>query len=83
MVKYIMTPEQLKKWRLNHSYTQVKLAKVLGVTNVCISRWEIGMREIPSFLHLALECLEKKGGMKQVKGKKKTKKKKEVKRERL
>ena len=26
-----------------------------------VSRWERGAREIPSFLHLALECVEKKG----------------------
>lgn len=58
-----MTSEQLKEWRNNNSYSQVELAKLLDVTNVCISRWEIGMRHIPSFLHLALKWLEiEKGG---------------------
>ena len=41
-----------------------------------VSRWELGVREIPSFLHLALECLEMKGG----ESKKGTQKRKEVKR---
>ena len=58
----IMTPADLKKWRANNSYSQRLLAKVLGVAAMTVSRWETGLREIPSFLHLALECLEKKGG---------------------
>jgi hypothetical protein len=38
-----------------------------------VSRWERGVREIPSFLHLALRCLELEGGEIKAKGKKKTK----------
>jgi len=30
--------------------------------SVCIARWETGVRKIPSFLHLALRCLELEGG---------------------
>jgi DNA-binding transcriptional regulator YiaG len=71
-----MTPSELKEWRIKNEYSQQQLAKVLGVTNVCVSRWEIGMRQIPSFLHMALKCLKvKKGG--KTKGKKS--KEKEVK----
>ncbi len=57
-----MTPEQLKKWRKDNSYSQINLARDLGVTNVCVSRWEICMRKIPSFLALALRALELEGG---------------------
>jgi transcriptional regulator with XRE-family HTH domain len=58
----LMTPEDLKAWRKEHGYTQPLLAQALGVHPVSISRWEIGVREIPPFLHLALDALECKGG---------------------
>jgi len=41
-------------------YSQQELAAILGVANVCISRWENGARELPSFLHFALSCMENK-----------------------
>lgn len=73
-----MTPKQLKEWRSENSYSQIELARVLGVTNICISRWETGLRHIPAFLHITLKCLKvKRGGELKKKG---TKKKKEVKR---
>lgn len=72
----IMTPDSLKKWRKRNGYTQSQLAKLLGVIPLSVSRWELGVREIPSFLHLALECLEMKGGEGNSKG---TRKGKEVK----
>jgi len=71
-----MTPEELKAWRKKNGYSQGKLAKVLGVISLTVSRWERGVREIPSFLHLTLECLEKKGGELKAKGKKKEKERK-------
>jgi DNA-binding transcriptional regulator YiaG len=67
----LMTPDDLKKWRKRNGYSQARLAKVLGVITLTVSRWERGVREIPSFLHLALECLEMRGGEKKVKGQKK------------
>lgn len=75
-----MTPKELKAWRRKNEYSQSHLARVLGVIPLTVSRWERGVREIPSFLHLALRCLELEGG--EVKGLRgmKTKKKKEVKR---
>ena len=69
-----MTSEELKLWRQVNGYSQNQLGKVLGVTNICISRWERGVRKIPTFLHLALRCLELQGG-ELLKGQ--TKKKKE------
>ena len=79
-----MTHKELKAWRESRGYSQEELASTLGVTIVCISRWENKARKIPSFLHLALECLDKKGGDKKssknlqaLKGKK-TKKERKV-----
>ncbi|OPY68379.1 MAG: helix-turn-helix protein [Syntrophorhabdaceae bacterium PtaU1.Bin034] len=70
----LMTPDDLKKWREKNGYTQASLAKALAVIPITVSRWERGVREIPSFLHLALETLERKGGEKGLRGRK-TKKK--------
>jgi len=58
----VMTPEDLKRWRQSNSYTQQRLADALEVFQVTIARWETGVRKIPSFLHLALRCLELEGG---------------------
>jgi transcriptional regulator with XRE-family HTH domain len=55
-----MTPKRLKSWRVKNEYSQGELASTLKVDVMTVSRWERGVREIPSFLHLALECLEKK-----------------------
>ena len=58
-----MTPQELKKWRDKNGYSQSQLARALGVFTVSVSRWERSVREIPSFLHLALyglECMRKK-----------------------
>lgn len=72
-----MISKELQKWRKRTGYSQGRLAKVLGVTPLTVSRWERGERKIPSFLHLALRCLELEGGELKIKGKKK---KREVKR---
>jgi transcriptional regulator with XRE-family HTH domain len=66
-----MTPADLKAWRKNHNYTQQELADALTVTKLTISRWERetegkNKRQIPSFLHLALEALECRGDRKSV-----------------
>jgi DNA-binding XRE family transcriptional regulator len=57
-----MTSKALKEWRARSGYTQVELADILGVTKTTVYRWEAALREIPSFLHLTLECVEKKKG---------------------
>ena len=67
----LMTSNDLKKWRKRNGYSQGRLAKVLGVIPLTVSRWELEVRAIPSFLHLALECLELKGGGEKLKGQKK------------
>jgi len=53
-----MTPEDLKYWRELNGYSQMKLAAALRVSRVTVTRWETGVREIPSFLGLALAGLE-------------------------
>ena len=60
-----MEPEDLVEWRRRNKYSQAKLAKVLGVDVMTVSRWERGFRDrkgIPPFLHYALQWLELKGG---------------------
>ena len=54
----IMTPEDLKQWRKKNGYKQTTLAQALNVYQETVARWETGVREIPSFLHLALDALE-------------------------
>lgn len=53
-----MKQDDLKKWRQKNGCSQAKLAQILGVDVMTVSRWERGVREIPSFLHLALAHLE-------------------------
>lgn len=55
-----LTSVELRKWREANHYSQIQLAKELGVTTITVYRWEKGMREIPPFLHLALKYLELK-----------------------
>ena len=71
----LMNPSELLQWRTRQGYTQKGLANLLGVNKMTVYRWEKAMREIPPFLHLALECLEMRGGEKKGKG---TRKRKEV-----
>lgn len=73
-----MKPSELFKWRKQNGYSQITLGKALGVSTITVYRWEKAMREIPSFLHLALRCLEIEGGEIKTKGKK-TKKERKVK----
>jgi DNA-binding transcriptional regulator YiaG len=58
----IMTPRQLKEWREGNGLSQRQLTDLLGIDIMTVSRWERGVRSIPPFLHLALECMNKKGG---------------------
>ena len=57
-----MTSAELYKWRQRNGYSQSQLARALGVVTLTVSRWERAEREIPPFLHLALDSLPKKGG---------------------
>ncbi len=61
-----MTGKELKEWRSKHGLTQMELSKLLGVTWSTVARWEIGVRPISPYLHLALATiarnLKKRGG---------------------
>jgi transcriptional regulator with XRE-family HTH domain len=71
-----MKAHELRKWRPKNGYSQAQLAKVLGVDVMTVSRWERGVREIPSFLHLALAYLEREGKETQPTGKRKRERRK-------
>lgn len=64
----MMSAKQLQEWRRRNNYSQGKLSVVLGVDVMTVSRWERKITTIPPFLALALECLEKKGDEKKIKG---------------
>ena len=55
-----MTKEDLKQWRKEKGMSQAKLAELLGVRVMTVSRWELGSRSIPTLLPLALIGLETK-----------------------
>jgi DNA-binding XRE family transcriptional regulator len=59
IVILIMKSKELKAWRNKHQLTQTELGELLGVTKMCVYRWEAGNRKVPAFLHLALESLER------------------------
>ena len=51
----------MKKWREVNGYSQGRLARILAVDVMTVSRWERGIMKIPSFLKWALAYLELKG----------------------
>lgn len=54
-----VTGDDLKAFRLKCDHTQQSLANKLGVSRNTVARWERGEVEIPPFLHLALQTLER------------------------
>lgn len=69
-----VTPNELKTWKKRFNCNQVQLAEALGVSKMCVSRWEAGKRKIPPFLIHALKWLESQGGVIKEKGRKMKKK---------
>ena len=63
-----MQGKELKEWRRKNGLTQVELSKHLDVAWATVARWEIDVRKIPPYLHLALTTiannLKKRGGEK-------------------
>jgi transcriptional regulator with XRE-family HTH domain len=55
-----MDADELKGKRKALEMTQAQLAEALGVNIMTVSRWERGLRSIPSHLSLALEAIEAK-----------------------
>ena len=58
-----MTGKELKEWRRKHGLTQMELSKLLGVTWSTVARWEIGVRPISPYLHLALATIAREKKM--------------------
>lgn len=56
----MMKPEELKRRREALGLTQEQLARELEVTTMTVSRWERGVHDIPNYIGLALEALEKR-----------------------
>ena len=56
-----MDGDELKQWREKNGYSQGRLARVLGVDVMTVSRWERSIMKIPSHLKWALAYLELKG----------------------
>jgi transcriptional regulator with XRE-family HTH domain len=55
-----MDADELRGKRKALEMTQAQLAKALGVNIMTVSRWERGLRSVPSHLSLALEAIEAK-----------------------
>jgi len=74
-----MTGKELKERRKQNGLTQMELSKLLGVSWSAVARWEVGIRPIPPYLHLALTTitsnLAERGGDKDHAVRKKKKKK--------
>lgn len=56
-----MKSHELRQWRERNGYSQGRLARILEVDVMTVSRWERGIMRIPSFLKLALAYIELKG----------------------
>jgi len=56
-----MESHELKQWREKNDYSQGRLARILEVDVMTVSRWERGIMRIPSFLNLALAYIELRG----------------------
>ena len=54
-----MNGQQLALWRTYHMLTQAQLARMLGVHEITVARWECGMRKLPSHLGLSLETIQR------------------------
>jgi DNA-binding transcriptional regulator YiaG len=55
-----MNKDELKQFRERIGLNQGALSKALSVAGNTVSRWELGTREIPKFLPLALETIERR-----------------------
>lgn len=49
-----MTPRQLKKYRIAMGFTQVEMARQLGVTERYIQYMESGKKEMPKWFYWAI-----------------------------
>jgi transcriptional regulator with XRE-family HTH domain len=50
----------LREWRRTRRITQPELGAILGMSRQAISAWEANRADIPPFLHLALESIDRR-----------------------
>lgn len=55
-----MSATELKDWREKRGLSQPRLAEILGVHAMTVSKWEREVQAIPPFLPLALETIERR-----------------------
>ena len=60
VVSIEVTNIELQQWRERVGLTRDELARELRTSYPTIYRWEKGQREIPPYLDLALETVERK-----------------------
>lgn len=53
-----LTPKALVEWRNRMGWTQQQMANALGVTRGTVAQYELGLREPPYYLGLALNWLQ-------------------------
>lgn len=54
-----MTQVDVIAWRRTHALSQMRLARLLGIDNRTLQRWEAGETVPPAFLRRALEQLDR------------------------
>lgn len=52
-----MTPRQLSTLRHRLGWTQARLAEVLDVHKMTVSKWERGTQPVPRSVEIAMHCL--------------------------
>ena len=57
----IVTGAELRAWREARGLSQSAFARMVGVRQPTVSRWETGQLQPPRFLALALERLDSEG----------------------
>lgn len=55
-----MTGSEFKERRHALRLSQAKLARLLGVDSMTVSRWERSVNVIPQYIALALEAIERR-----------------------
>jgi len=54
----MVSPKDLREWRKANRYSQGKLAKLIGTTQVTVGNWELGKSRIPPFLGFVLTAVQ-------------------------
>lgn len=55
----VLTPDEIKEWRLERNITQAEFADMLGVVKDTVARWEAGRQPAPAMLTVAMQALNR------------------------